>query len=582
MLAALRIFRSPSFSPREENPEPEDRRIEDVDDTKRLPPSEKDSEGEKEPISIEVSADIEDDELNPGELSFEEDTAGGMGRHLGIFSCTMIVVGTTIGTGIFATPSSILSSVGSVGASLMLWLLGFVLSVCGLFIWLELGTMFPRSGGEKVYLEAVYQKPKHLATFFFATNAIVLSSSSSGCIMSSSILITAGHSVDLWTTRGIAIAAIVFTILLHGLVPRVGVWLMNVLGMFKIIILLFIVVSGWVVLSGRTRVKDPYANFRDAFAGSSSSRNNYATATLKVLYTYSGWSTLNYVLNDVKNPVRTLKIAAPLGFSICAVLYVMANISYFAASTKEEIVESGVTVASLFFNNVFGPKAQKALTLFVALSGLGNVVTATYSTSRTIQELAKEGIPLLFGNRFWASNWPTHKSPFPALVLHMLISAIVIIAPPLAVAYPFVLDVETYPGIIVSLLVVVGLFWLRWRKPHLPRPIKVWWPLAVFFLASTVFLLVMPFLPPENGVGDTPPFPITCKYCLVSIGVLAGGVLYWAIWHVVPRWFGYEYVLRKETLSDGTVVMVVCQGSALFTDESLIIRFAQYTRTSLQ
>ena len=56
----------------------------------------------------------------------------------------------------------------------------------------------------------------------------------------------------------------------------------------------------------------------------------YATATLKVLYTYSGWSRLNYVLNDVKDPVRTLKIATPLGFSICAVLYVMANISYFA------------------------------------------------------------------------------------------------------------------------------------------------------------------------------------------------------------------------------------------------------------
>ena len=68
----------------------------------------------------------------------------------------------------------------------------------------------------------------------------------------------------------------------------------------------------------------------------------------------------------------------------------------------------------------------------------------------------------------------------------------------------------------------------------------------------------------------------------MSIGVLVGGVLYWAIWHIVPRWFGYEYVLRKETLSDGTVVMVVCQGSALFTDERLIIRFAQYTRTTLR
>lgn len=92
-------------------------------------------------------------------------------------------VGRIIGTGIFSTPSSILGSVGSVGASLMLWVLGFVLSFCGLFIWLEFGTMFPRSGGEKVYLEAVYKKPKHLATIIFAVNAIVLGFTASGCIV---------------------------------------------------------------------------------------------------------------------------------------------------------------------------------------------------------------------------------------------------------------------------------------------------------------------------------------------------------------------------------------------------------------
>ncbi len=94
-----------------------------------------------------------------------------------------VSVGRIIGTGVFSTPSSILGSVGSVGASLMLWVLGFVLSFCGLFIWLELGTMFPRSGGEKVYLEAVYQRPKHLATFVFAANAIILGFSSSNCIV---------------------------------------------------------------------------------------------------------------------------------------------------------------------------------------------------------------------------------------------------------------------------------------------------------------------------------------------------------------------------------------------------------------
>lgn len=98
-----------------------------------------------------------------------------------------------IGSGIFSTPSFILGSVGSVGASLMLWVLGFVLSFCGLFVWLELGTMIPRSGGEKVYLEAAYKKPKYLFTVIFAANAILLGFTASGCIVSSPRMFTAGN-----------------------------------------------------------------------------------------------------------------------------------------------------------------------------------------------------------------------------------------------------------------------------------------------------------------------------------------------------------------------------------------------------
>ena len=96
----------------------------------------------------------------------------------------MYSVGRIIGTAVFSTPSSILGSVGSVGASLMLWVLGFIMSFCGLFIWLEFGMMFPRSGGEKVYLEAVYKKPKYLATVLFAANAILLGFTASSCIVS--------------------------------------------------------------------------------------------------------------------------------------------------------------------------------------------------------------------------------------------------------------------------------------------------------------------------------------------------------------------------------------------------------------
>lgn len=66
----------------------------------------------------------------------------------------------------------------------MLWVLGLALSLCGLFIWLEFGTMYPRSGGEKVYLEAVYRRPKHLATLIFAAYAIFLNFSSASCLVS--------------------------------------------------------------------------------------------------------------------------------------------------------------------------------------------------------------------------------------------------------------------------------------------------------------------------------------------------------------------------------------------------------------
>ena len=150
-------------------------------------------------------------------------------------------IGRIIGTGIFSTPSSILGSVGSVGASLLLWVAGFLLSFCGLFIWLEFGTMFPRSGGEKVYLEAVYRRPKYLSTAIFAANAIILGFTSANCIVSSrypiitcrlsrdyhrslrrsryklspqtitsdvypkSILVSAGRSAHTWVVRGIAL-----------------------------------------------------------------------------------------------------------------------------------------------------------------------------------------------------------------------------------------------------------------------------------------------------------------------------------------------------------------------------------------
>ena len=73
------------------------------------------------------------------------------------------------------------------------------------------------------------------------------------------------------------------------------------------------------------------------------------------------WSNAAYVLNEVRRPVRTLKIAGPLGLGICGVLYLLANVAYFAAATPKEIKASGTTVAAFFFGKVFGVAAKRAL-----------------------------------------------------------------------------------------------------------------------------------------------------------------------------------------------------------------------------
>ncbi|KAG1717499.1 hypothetical protein EDB19DRAFT_1653296, partial [Suillus lakei] len=177
-----------------------------------------------------------------------------------------------------------------------------------------------------------------------------------------SILVAAGQPVGRWTEHGIALG-VIFVTLLHRLDPKTGS-----LSIFRIMILLFVVVTGWVVLSSKTHVVDPHYNFRNAFAGALQvPMTRYATAPFKFLNAYAEWSNVKYIMNNIRDAVRTLKIADPLGLGICVVLYLLANVAYFSAATKTEIEKFGVTVAVLFFANVFGSVAERALSVFIAL-----------------------------------------------------------------------------------------------------------------------------------------------------------------------------------------------------------------------
>jgi amino acid transporter len=112
------------------------------------------------------------------------------------------------------------------------------------------------------------------------------------------------------------------------------------------------------------------------------------------------------------------------------------NIAYFAAVPAEEIISSKRLVAASLFRNVLGTKAERALSVFVALSAFGNVLSVIFSQGRIVQELGREGILPFSG--FWASNRP-FNAPLAGLFEHWLVSVIIMLAPPPGDAYNFIL-----------------------------------------------------------------------------------------------------------------------------------------------
>lgn len=309
-----------------------------------------------------------------------------------------------VGTGIFATPSTIFALSGSVGLALFIWVAGMIIAGCGMVVYLEFGTGMPRNGGEKNYLEFVYRKPKFLATGFYTGYVILLGwAGSNSVVFGEYILHAAQVEVNRWNQRGIGLACITAAFLIHGCALKWGLRLQNLLGVFKLVIVLLIVVSGWAALGGALKVPEPH-NFDNAFEGTTGSAYGVVTALYNVIWSYIGYSNANYALSETKDPVRTLKRAAPTALIAVSVLYMLVNVSltpphaftarglgkltrclqvsYFAAVSKEEIASSGRILAASFFRNVFGSRAERALSVFVALSAFGNVLSVIFSQGR--------------------------------------------------------------------------------------------------------------------------------------------------------------------------------------------------------
>ncbi|OQO07204.1 hypothetical protein B0A48_07774 [Cryoendolithus antarcticus] len=445
-------------------------------------------------------------------------------RQIGVISASFLIFNRMIGTGIFATPSGILAQSGSVGLALFIWVAGMIIAAAGMAVYLEFGTALPRNGGEKNYLEYVFRKPKFLTTGLYTGYVILLGwAGSNSVVFGEYILHAAQIEVNRWNQRGVGLACITAAFLIHGLALKWGLRLQNLLGVIKLVIILIIV-------------------------GTTGSSYGVVTALYNVIWSYIGYSNANYALSETKIPVKTLKIAGPLALGTVAVLYMFVNIAYFAAVPKEEILSSGRILAASFFRNVFGERAERALSVFVALSAFGNVLSVIFSQGRLVQELGREGI--LPFSRFWASNRP-FNAPLAGLFEHWLVSVIIMLAPPPGDAYNFILNVISYPLAIVNTFVALGLIWLYTHRTayNWNPPFRATLPVVFFFFLSNVYLVIAPFIPPDDGQSIYESLPYWL-HCVVGWGIIAGGGMYWLIWAKIAPKIGKYKLVREATMDE--------------------------------
>lgn len=317
------------------------------------------------------------------------------GQHVNWASAYILIVSRMLGSGVFASPGVVTRSAGSIGLSLSVWVFGAFMAACGASISLEYGCMLPRSGGDKVYLEYVYRRPRFLASTLITVKTILQTATANNCIVFGEYFVHALPIEPNETRRKLsALGLLLFTGILHGFFIRPGILVQNVLGWLKIAIMIFTALTSLYVLARGLAGSDRQHSQRPAemnhenvwttmWKGSHWTWDLVSLALFRVYYAYAGLDNANMVLNEVQNPVGMLKRVVPCSLISVTVLYVLINSAFFLVIPLDIIKEKGEMAATEFFERIMGQNIGSTIVPFlIAFSVAGNVMVAVFSLVR--------------------------------------------------------------------------------------------------------------------------------------------------------------------------------------------------------
>jgi basic amino acid/polyamine antiporter, APA family len=443
-------------------------------------------------------------------------------RGLSLLDSVLLLVSGIIGSSIFLTAKDIAGPLPQPMLFLLVWVIGGVFSLFGCVAFAELGSMFPESGGQYVYLREAFGD---LVAFlygwmlFFVANGGTIAALSVASVAYAGnvfpvisqeqvVVSLAGTSITRAHLFGLLLIALLTLVNVVGL--RWGALLQNLSTWTKFAAMAAFVVFGFALGKG------DWSHFQAHGAGLSMGLSPgqflsaFGVGLIAVYWAYDGWVYITWVAGEVKEPRRNVPLAMVLGVVVVGAIYMAMNVTYLYALPLGEIAQHE-TIAHAAAAVLFSPRVAGWLSLLIAVSCFSAAATCTLSGARVYLAMAQDGV---FFRRM-AVIHPKWRTPAFSLIGQGIWAAVLTISGRYDRLYTYVIF-----GMVLSYtLTVVGMFWLRWKRPEIPRPYRCagypWLPGIYVFIGAAWIL---------NTIVKR---PMEALWSSVIVLVGVPGYLYW-------------------------------------------------------
>jgi amino acid transporter len=429
--------------------------------------------------------------------------ADGLCRELGLLDATMINVGTIIASSIFIVPSAIAAAFTASFPTILVWVVGAVISLCGALCIAELGAAMPKAGGQYIYLQRAFG-PIWGWLYGWGSSVVINPASIAAIAVGFATYVGFFLPLSAVAVKVVAIGSILLLTVINCFGLKVGAVTQNVVTLIKIAAVIALIALCLLLPGGSVQNFQPFWPTEPA----SSLVSAFGVAMVAVLWGYDGWIEITYVGSEMRNPARDMPRSILLSTLLVSVLYVGVSLAILYVLGRENAAQSPLVAADAM-RVVLGTGGAAFITVAVLVSTLGSNHGIVFTAARIPWAMAREG--QFFG---WASKLhPKYATPNTALIVQGVWSSLLV----LLGGYSFLISCMVFVSFLFYAMSCVAVIVLRRKEPGMTRPYRAWgYPVTpVVFVLFSIFLI-------RNSIIELP------RASLYGAGLLLAGLpFYW-------------------------------------------------------